>query len=97
MRSDERRHPPLWPVRRALSWGFLRAPAPVNRDTSPVLEASQVHGRMPVWATWEFLYRNKINGIAARATAKKVSRRSYQKLIYKSIELDHRAVFGLCS
>jgi hypothetical protein len=25
MRSDERRHP-LWPVRRALSWGFLRAP-----------------------------------------------------------------------
>ncbi len=26
MRSDERRLP-SWPVRRALSWGFLRAPA----------------------------------------------------------------------
>jgi hypothetical protein len=42
-----------------------------DRDTSPVLEASQVHGRDAVWAIWEFPYRNKITEIAARATATK--------------------------
>ena len=68
MRSDERQLPPALFAGRypGASYGFRS-----DRDTSPVLEASQVHGRMPVWAIWEFPYRNKINGIAARATAKK--------------------------
>jgi hypothetical protein len=69
MRSDERRYPFLWLLAgrySEASYG-LRS----DRNTSPVLEASQVHGRMPVWAIWEFPYRNKINGVLARATAKK--------------------------